>query len=68
MTTKSHLKIVVYQDLRGEWRWRLVSTSNGQIMADSAEGYASKHNVEDALDIILGQFEQGNVEVTANKT
>lgn len=42
------MKIHPYQDLRGEWRWRLVS-SNGRIMADSSEGYATADNLERAL-------------------
>lgn len=35
----------VYQDRASEWRWRLVA-SNGNIVADSAEGYASKQGVK----------------------
>ena len=33
-------KFEVYQDKRSEWRWRYLQ--NGQIMADSGEGYATK--------------------------
>lgn len=33
----------IYQDNDNEWRWRLVAV-NGRIVADSAEGYASKSN------------------------
>ena len=36
----------VYKDTRGEWRWRYKS-SNGNIIADSAEGY---HNKSDCLN------------------
>lgn len=35
----------LYQDSADEWRWRLVAT-NGNIVADSAEGYASKQGAE----------------------
>lgn len=35
----------LYQDRADEWRWRLVA-SNGNIVADSAEGYASKQGAE----------------------
>ena len=28
----------VYQDVRGEWRWRFIAP-NGRILADSGEGY-----------------------------
>jgi len=34
----------VYQDRSMEWRWRLVSTRNGKILADSGEGYKSRAN------------------------
>lgn len=34
----------VFQDNAGEWRWRLVA-SNGNIIADSGEGYRSKQGV-----------------------
>lgn len=46
------LEFVICQDLRGEWRWRLVAP-NGRVMADSAEGYLDPTNVRDALDRIL---------------
>ena len=35
----------MYQDSTDEWRWRLV-VSNGNIIADSGEGYSSKQGVE----------------------
>jgi hypothetical protein len=35
----------LYQDSASEWRWRLVA-SNGNIIADSAEGYASKQGAK----------------------
>ena len=37
----------VYEDVAGEWRWRLVHW-NGNIIADSGEGYASRFNAERA--------------------
>lgn len=40
-------KFEVYQDAKGEWRWRF--EYNNTIMADSAEGYASKRNAKRAL-------------------
>ncbi|WP_324665975.1 YegP family protein [Haloarcula sediminis] len=38
----------VYEDKGGEFRWRL-RHDNGNILADSGEGYASKSNVRRAL-------------------
>lgn len=37
----------VFRDKAGEYRWRLVA-DNGRILADSGEGYASKHGARDA--------------------
>jgi len=46
------MKFHVYQDLKGEWRWRLVA-DNGRIMADSAEGYVSESNVCRAISTLI---------------
>ncbi|AMV38097.1 YegP family protein [Planctomyces sp. SH-PL62] len=35
------MKFVLYRDIAGEFRWRLVA-SNGRILADSGEGYKNK--------------------------
>lgn len=38
-----------YQDSKKEWRWNKKSAQNGQIVAASSEGFASRHNaVENA--------------------
>jgi uncharacterized protein YegP (UPF0339 family) len=34
---KTTLRLQVYRDKKGEWRWRLVR--KGRILADSGEGY-----------------------------
>lgn len=41
-------KIKIYRDSADEYRWRLVG-SNGRIIADSAEGYVTKYNCEQAV-------------------
>ena len=38
-------KFEVYQDKRGEWRWRRKAT-NGQIVGAASEGYKSKSDCE----------------------
>lgn len=35
------MKFHIYQDKRGEWRWRL-KARNGRIVADSGEGYVTR--------------------------
>ena len=41
----------VFRDSAGEWRWRLVA-SNGNIIADSGEGYRSKQGVERGIESV----------------
>ena len=48
IAVESRASFEVYEDNAGEWRWRLVH-DNGNIIADSGEGYASKRNVERAM-------------------
>lgn len=43
---RAHFEI--YPDTAGDWRWRL-RAANGRIVADSAEGYASKRNARRAI-------------------
>lgn len=44
----SHGRFHVYRDRAGEWRWRLVHR-NGNIIATSGEGYASRQNARKGL-------------------
>ncbi|MFD1634786.1 HVO_2922 family protein [Haloplanus ruber] len=41
----------VYQDNADEWRWRLV-VANGNIIADSGEGYASKQGAKRGIESV----------------
>lgn len=41
----------VYEDAAGEYRWRLVA-GNGEIIADSGEGYATRWNATRAVDTV----------------
>jgi len=34
------MTFTIYEDRRGEWRWRLAA-KNGRIIADSGEGYVA---------------------------
>ena len=51
----------VFQDKADEWRWRLVAT-NGNIIADSGEGYASKQGVKRGIDSVKRSAAGANVE------
>jgi len=41
----------VYQDKKGEWRWRL-KASNSKIIADSGEGYKEKSDCLHGIDLV----------------
>lgn len=41
----------LYEDDADEWRWRLVH-DNGNIIADSGEGYSSKGGAENGIESV----------------
>ncbi len=41
----------LYQDRAGEWRWRL-RHQNGNIIADSGEGYTTKANAINGIESV----------------
>ena len=41
----------VFQDTSDEWRWRLVA-ANGNIIADSGEGYQSKQGAQRGIESV----------------
>lgn len=41
----------IYKDQRNEYRWRFTS-DNGNIIADSAEGYVNKSDCERGIQIV----------------
>ncbi|MFU8866669.1 amphi-Trp domain-containing protein [Natronococcus sp.] len=51
----------VYQDRAEEWRWRLVHW-NGNIIADSGEGYASRSNAERAARGVMRNAPNARIE------
>ncbi len=50
----------LYEDTAGEHRWRLVH-DNGNIIADSGEGYANKSNARDAIERVQGYAPEADV-------
>ncbi len=55
------LKIEIYEDSAGEFRWRGVE-ANHRIIVDSAEGYVSFSGAERAVENVMTEF-RGDVEV-----
>lgn len=52
----------IYEDVAGEWRWRLVA-GNGQIIADSAEGYTRESDAVRAAETVAYTATVATVEV-----
>lgn len=46
------MKIEVYEDKAGEFRWRLLF-ANGQVAADSGEGYTRRDDAHRAISTVL---------------
>lgn len=42
-------KLEVYQDKRGDWRWRRIA-ANGKIVGAACEGYKSKKDCEENMN------------------
>ena len=47
----SNATFELFQDTQGQWRWRLVH-DNGNIVADSGEGYASKQKAQQGINSV----------------
>lgn len=54
-------KFQVYKDRAGEWRWRL-RADNGEIIADSAEGYVNKSDCKHGVDLVKTKAPGAQVE------
>mgnify|MGYP000076637855 CR=1 FL=1 len=52
----------VYQDRSDEWRWRLVH-DNGNVIADSGEGYASRQKCEQGIESVKANAGEASVDV-----
>jgi uncharacterized protein len=54
-------KFYIYQDDRGECRWRL-RAGNGRIVADSGEGYTKKDKCEHSIELVKEESPTAEVE------
>lgn len=50
----------MYVDTAKEWRWRLKAT-NGDVLADSGEGYKNKADCRSAIDSIKANAARADV-------
>jgi uncharacterized protein YegP (UPF0339 family) len=54
-------KFQIYKDRKGEYRWHL-RARNGEIIADSNEGYSRKASCKHGIDLVKGQAASAVVE------
>jgi uncharacterized protein YegP (UPF0339 family) len=52
----------VFRDEGGEWRWRLVAT-NGNIIADSGEGYTTKQGAKRGIESVKSNAPRAEIQV-----
>ncbi|MEF8776337.1 MAG: HVO_2922 family protein [Haloarculaceae archaeon] len=52
----------MFEDTGGNWRWRLLH-DNGNIIADSGEGYASRQKCEQGLQSVKANAPGAEVRV-----
>jgi uncharacterized protein YegP (UPF0339 family) len=50
----------LYEDTAGQYRWRLVH-DNGNIIADSGEGYASKQKARQGIDSVKNNAAEADI-------
>jgi uncharacterized protein YegP (UPF0339 family) len=51
----------MYKDKAGEWRWRL-KVDNGNIIADSGQGYVNKADCERGIELVKSSSEASVIE------
>jgi uncharacterized protein YegP (UPF0339 family) len=51
----------IYRDAAGKWRWRLVH-ENGEILADSGQGYASRQKARQGVDSVRDNAAEADTE------
>ncbi len=51
----------IYRDRGGEWRWRLVH-ENGEILADSGQGYASRQKARQGVESVRNNAAEADIE------
>ena len=54
-------KFKIYKDKQGEWRWQF-KADNGDIIADSGEGYTNKSDCQRAIDLVKNLASNAEVE------
>jgi len=55
-------KFQVYEDKKGEWRWRFRAGGNWETIADSGEGYKEKSDCMHGIDLMKEQVPGAEIE------
>lgn len=58
------MRYELYKGHDGDWRWRL-RTTNGNVVADSAEGYRHREDCERGIAIVKASAEAAIVDMSA---
>lgn len=58
------MRFEIFKGHDGDWRWRL-RTTNGNVVADSAEGYGHRADCERGISIVKGCGEAPIVDMSA---
>jgi len=58
------MRFELYRDAGGQWRWRL-RVQNGNIVAESGEGYVRREDCEHAIGLVKRSAEAALVDMTA---
>ncbi|GBU18102.1 MULTISPECIES: DUF1508 domain-containing protein [Methylobacterium] len=58
------MRFELYRDASGHWRWRL-RVQNGNVVADSAEGYANRADCEHGIALVKRSADAPVVDMTA---
>lgn len=59
-------KFQIYKDSKGEFRWRM-KAGNGEVIADSNEGYKSKDSCEHGISLVKRDAAEAPVEDDTTK-
>ncbi|WP_144926083.1 HVO_2922 family protein [Halorubrum salsamenti] len=55
----------MFRDAAGEWRWRLIH-ENGNVLADSGEGYSSRSKARQGLDSVRSNAAEAGLEAVGD--
>jgi uncharacterized protein YegP (UPF0339 family) len=58
------MRFEIYKDHKAEWRWRL-RTPNGNVVADSGEGYRHREDCEHGIALTKGCAAASVVDMSA---